>query len=78
VAFSGGGNALNLSADQFGPALRWMTTEAISRDLHIVSHTQKWRHLHPKSSMGSLWWLLFEWRPVKRLSYKDEVHTTYW
>lgn len=69
---SGGGNTTNLDLDKFGPALRWMTYEAILSGLEMETVKGKWEKLvEPHNSMGAIW-LLVECLPIKRLAYKGQ------
>ncbi|THU82442.1 hypothetical protein K435DRAFT_734741 [Dendrothele bispora CBS 962.96] len=66
----GGGNTLNTDLNKFGPALRWMTYEAISCGLKMKAYRGEWEPLEPKESLTPFWWFL-EILPVTRLLYKD-------
>jgi len=56
-----------------------MSYEAISSGLHLkpVKVEWDWKNLADvKESLTSVW-SIFEWLPIKRLSYKDGTSTTY-
>jgi hypothetical protein len=61
----------NLALDRFGPALRWMSYEAIVLGLRMKDYQGQWQQPEYKSSM-TLVWKLFEYVPFKRLSYSTE------
>jgi hypothetical protein len=61
----------NLELDRFGPALRWMSYEAIVHGLQMNHFQGKWQQPDYKSSMTGVW-KLFEYVPFKRLSYNLE------
>jgi hypothetical protein len=67
---SGGGKAINLNLNQFGPSLRWMSYEAIRCGLKMIPYRGEWRRLKPSSSMTGLWKIV-ELMPIKRLTYRD-------
>src|SRR5262249_43979292 len=71
---SGGGNDEDLELDRFGPALRWMSYEAIHYGLKIEDRPFKWLTTKPTPSMN-WWWKLFEYLPFTRLSYENEDST---
>ncbi|THU84854.1 hypothetical protein K435DRAFT_686688, partial [Dendrothele bispora CBS 962.96] len=73
----GGGNDYNLKSDHFGPALRWMSYEAISWGLKMGSYHGEWKPIRLNESLNGFWKVL-EFLPFRRLSYQDENHTTYW
>ncbi|THV02718.1 WD40 repeat-like protein [Dendrothele bispora CBS 962.96] len=72
----GGGNDYNLKSDHFGPALRWMSYEAISCGLKMESYRGEWKPIKFNESLTGFWKVL-ECLPFRRLSYKDENRTTY-
>ena len=72
---SGGGNAANLKLNQFGPALRWMTYEAIQHGLRMMPYEGKWSVIKRKESLTWIW-KVFEYLPLRRLTYADETSTT--
>jgi hypothetical protein len=73
---SGGGNMPNLELNRFGPALRWMTYEAISGGLRMLPFTEKWEEPKRNESLVGFWKLL-ERFPFGRLSYMDKDNITY-
>lgn len=81
MLLSGGGNVDNLDVDRFGPPLRWMLYEAINAGLHSKPfQTAKWADAEHTPSMTGIW-KVFEYIPIKRLSYKrthDGGHTETW
>jgi hypothetical protein len=72
---SGGGNVSNKELDKFGPALRWMTYEAISNGLKMARFNKKWEEPKPSESLTGVWKAL-EYLPFGRLSYADQESTT--
>jgi hypothetical protein len=71
---SGGGNVKNLKLNRFGPALRWMTYEAITAGLRMKPfENKKWKDIKPNDSLNWFWHIL-ECIPFPRLSYDDEEH----
>lgn len=40
---SGGGSDLNIDLDKFGPALRWMSYEALTEGLRMVDFRGNWQ-----------------------------------
>ncbi|KAF7333696.1 WD40 repeat-like protein [Mycena venus] len=75
----GGGNAENADNRSFGPALRWMTYEAIQCGLKMKTYEGKWSPIDQRDSMTGFW-ILFECIPVliSRLSYRDDSSVEYW
>ncbi|THU97213.1 hypothetical protein K435DRAFT_889731 [Dendrothele bispora CBS 962.96] len=69
----GGGNTLNTKLNKFGPALRWMSYEAISCGLKMEAYRGEWVPIELKESLTPFWWFL-EILPVSRLLYKDTEH----
>ncbi|EIN07755.1 hypothetical protein PUNSTDRAFT_34256, partial [Punctularia strigosozonata HHB-11173 SS5] len=70
---------LNLDLDKFGPALRWMSYEALREGLLMIDFQGNWQQLKPTSSMR-WYWKILESLPFKRLSYdphKDKEHALY-
>jgi hypothetical protein len=61
----------NIGLDKFGPALRWMSYEAIVHGLRMNHFQGKWEQPQYKSSMTRVW-KLFEYIPFKRLVYELE------
>lgn len=80
---SGGGSTTNLDLDKFGPALRWMTYEAILAGLDMDPLRGEWEKLiEPHNSM-TVFWRIVECLPIKRLTYKGRdkkgrEKTTHW
>jgi hypothetical protein len=64
----------NLELNRFGPALRWMTYEAISSGLRMSPFTEKWEEPTRNESLVGVWKVL-ECLPFDRLSYvnKDDI-----
>ncbi|KAJ8482634.1 hypothetical protein ONZ45_g14879 [Pleurotus djamor] len=67
---SGGGNTLNEDLKNFGPALRWMTYEAIMYGLRIKSYEGVWEPPQLTESLKGFWNVL-ELLPFPCLSYAD-------
>ncbi|KAK7442750.1 hypothetical protein VKT23_015997 [Stygiomarasmius scandens] len=65
----GGGNTLNPDLNKFGPALRWMSYEAISHGLKMEAYRGEWEPLKPQESLNWFWWIL-ELLPIAWLLYK--------
>jgi hypothetical protein len=74
---SGGGNISNKDLDKFGPALRWMTYEAISNGLKMTPFDKKWEESEANESLTGVWNAL-EYLPFRRLSYENQENTTKW
>ena len=73
---SGGGNVTNMDLDKFGPALRWMTYEAISSGLRMSPFTKQWEEPKFNESLTGIWKAV-EYIPFRRLSYQDQESTTH-
>ncbi|KAJ8496000.1 hypothetical protein ONZ45_g12631 [Pleurotus djamor] len=73
----GGGNTLNKKLANFGPALRWMTYEAMLHGLLMKNYEGEWSSLKPTDSLTWVW-KLFEYLPFGALSYTDENSLTWW
>ncbi|KAJ3889763.1 hypothetical protein GG344DRAFT_51003, partial [Lentinula edodes] len=73
----GGGNTYNPGLDRFGPALRWMTYEAISHGLKMDPFRGEWTPLDVNESLTGFWKLL-EFIPFRRLTYEDKSKTIKW
>jgi hypothetical protein len=73
--FSGGGNVANEDLDKFGPALRWMTHEAISKGLKMTPFNKEWEEPKANESLTGIWNAL-EYLPFRRLSYENQEITT--
>ena len=73
---SGGGNVTNKGLDKFGPALRWMTYEAISSGLRMTPFEKTWKEPEFRESLTGFWNVM-EYYPFCRLSYEDQESTTY-
>ena len=56
--------------NKFGPALRWMTYEAIVFGLEVEPFEGEWERLEIPHNSMNLFWRVLEWMPIKRLSYK--------
>jgi hypothetical protein len=76
VSISGGGNMPNLDLNRFGPALRWMTYEAINNGLRMSPFTEQWEEPKLNESLVGVWKVL-EYMPFGRLSYAGKNDTTY-
>jgi hypothetical protein len=76
VLISGGGNMPNLDLNRFGPALRWMTYEAINSGLRTLPFTERWEEPRLNESLAGFWKVL-EYVPFGRLSYVGKDNTTY-
>jgi hypothetical protein len=72
---SGGGNVANEDLDKFGPALRWMTYEALSKGLKMTPFNKEWEVPKANESLTGIWNAL-EYLPFRRLSYEDQESTT--
>ncbi|KAE9399686.1 WD40 repeat-like protein [Gymnopus androsaceus JB14] len=85
----GGGNTVNKDLKSYGPALRWMIHEAILAGLGVEPFKVKNMGCGEKKepdvekvkptineSLKRVWWI-FEFLPIKHLSYKDSKHTTH-
>ncbi|KAL4252532.1 hypothetical protein AB1N83_013708 [Pleurotus pulmonarius] len=65
----GGGSTDNSNLDSFGPALRWMTYEAMEHGLRMRPFSGEWLNPEPQTSLKGLWYIL-ELLPIRRPSYK--------
>ncbi|KIJ34082.1 hypothetical protein M422DRAFT_233549, partial [Sphaerobolus stellatus SS14] len=65
----------NMKLDHFGPALRWMSYEAVHHGLRIQPHRGEWESIPPNPSLTFVWKII-EVLPLRRLSYKDKETTT--
>ncbi|KAF8489057.1 hypothetical protein JB92DRAFT_3148147 [Gautieria morchelliformis] len=74
----GGGNQLNLNLKLGKTSGLWMSYEAIFNVLQMrpTKFDWDWKNLRVKESLTPVW-RIFEWLPIKRLSYKDSSSTTY-
>ncbi|KAF7433836.1 hypothetical protein PC9H_005802, partial [Pleurotus ostreatus] len=68
----GGWSVLNKGLDSFGPALRWMTYEAMNNGLRMHQHTKGWASLTPTASLTGVWHV-FEYLPIRRPSYRRGI-----
>ena len=75
--FSGGGNIPNPESTLFGPALRWMSYEAISCGLKMQPHLGEWSPITDNVSMNFFWKIL-EYIPLSRLSYQTANSVEWW
>ncbi|KAF8523846.1 hypothetical protein JB92DRAFT_2883113, partial [Gautieria morchelliformis] len=75
----GGGNQLNLNLKLGKTSGLWMSYEAISNGLQMrpTKVDWDWKNLGEVKESLTLVWQIFEWLPIKRLSYKDSSSTTY-
>ncbi|KAI0047583.1 WD40 repeat-like protein [Auriscalpium vulgare] len=73
----GGGNISNLTLDQFGAALRWMSYESISHGLRMAPFQgSQWQSFQPNPSLT--WkWAILEILCFGQLSYKYADSTTH-
>jgi hypothetical protein len=76
LGLSGGGNADNIDNDKFGPALRWMTYEAVSKGIRMKSFNKQWGEYKSSESLTSGWKIL-EILPFGRLTYETMDRITY-
>lgn len=72
---SGGGNISNEDLKNFGPALRWMTYEAMALGLRIEPYEGSWTDLELTKSLTAVWRIL-EIFPLPSLTYKDANKTS--
>ncbi|KAJ8502723.1 hypothetical protein ONZ45_g11496 [Pleurotus djamor] len=72
----GGGSTLNEDLKNFGPALRWMTYEAIRYGLRIEPYEGAWKPPQLTESLKGFWNFL-ELLPFPSLSYRDENSITW-
>jgi hypothetical protein len=73
---SGGGSINNIELDKFGPALRWMTYEAINSGLRMKTFDKQWGEYKPSESL-TFGWKMLEILPLSRLTYKTEESVTH-
>ncbi|KAF8575301.1 hypothetical protein K439DRAFT_1623713 [Ramaria rubella] len=75
----GGGNVLNPDMDRSGAPLLWMSYEAISAGLlmKLSNPEWKWDRLGDVNESLTGVWNLFEFMPLKRLSYENSTSTTF-
>ncbi|KAF8507498.1 hypothetical protein JB92DRAFT_3121813 [Gautieria morchelliformis] len=75
----GGGNQLNLNLELGKTSGLWMSYEAISNGLQMrpTKVDWDWKNLGEVKESLTAVWRIFEWLPIKRLSYKDSSSTTY-
>ncbi|KAJ8508158.1 hypothetical protein ONZ45_g9551 [Pleurotus djamor] len=71
----GGGNIKNEKLRNFGPALRWMTYEAMALGLRIEPFDGSWTALPLTKSLTTIW-RIFEVVPFPSLTYKDANSTS--
>ncbi|KAJ8515493.1 hypothetical protein ONZ45_g7105 [Pleurotus djamor] len=72
----GGGNVSNEDLSNFGPALRWMTYEAMTHGLRMNPYEGKWTTVVSKPSLTGIWHFL-ELLPFPCLSYEDRDSLTF-
>ncbi|KAJ8495785.1 hypothetical protein ONZ45_g12710 [Pleurotus djamor] len=72
----GGGNVSNENLANFGPALRWMTYEAMTHRLRMHPYEGKWTTVVSKPSLTRIWNLL-ELLPFPCLSYEGRDTLTF-
>ncbi|KAJ7206048.1 hypothetical protein GGX14DRAFT_367632 [Mycena pura] len=72
-----GGNVTNVDNTRFGPALRWMSYEAIKSGLEMVPHQGEWTRIALYQSM-TWFWKFLEYIPMPRLSYRDADSMESW
>ncbi|KAJ8699102.1 hypothetical protein PTI98_002255 [Pleurotus ostreatus] len=72
----GGGGIANPKLANFGPALRWMTYEAMFHGLRMEQYLGIWKDIEPSTSLKGLWWNLLEILPLRRPSGVDGGRTT--
>ena len=75
--YSGGGNAYNVNSQSLGPALRWMSYEAINHGLRMHPFEGTWKEREINESLTGFWRIL-ELFPLKRLTYNSQNKTTWW
>jgi hypothetical protein len=75
LELSGGGNIDNIDLDKFGPALRWMTYEAINNGLRVKTVDKQWGEYKSSESL-TLGWKILEILPLGRLTYEKEESVT--
>lgn len=76
---SGGGNRPNENLDLRHPSLLWMKDEALSEGLKVRRKHVDWRwdQLSEVQESMKFPWNLFEYVPLRRLSYMDEKDLTW-
>ncbi|KDQ28545.1 hypothetical protein PLEOSDRAFT_1082607 [Pleurotus ostreatus PC15] len=67
----GGGNVINRKLKTFGPALRWMTYEAMSHGLQMHPYSGKWVAPNPTRSLKAAWPVV-ELLPLRHPSYRND------
>lgn len=76
---SGGGVVENEDMNQFGPALRWISFEALLAGVRLTEAPQNWtpgkQVVH--NSLSFVWRIL-EYLPIKHPSYQDTTSNTWW
>jgi hypothetical protein len=79
-ASRGGGNVLNPYLDRTNAPFLWMSYEASLAGLLTELSNAEWKHEHLGDVNESLTgiWKVFEYLPLKHLSYKDSSSTTHW
>ncbi|EJD54177.1 WD40 repeat-like protein [Auricularia subglabra TFB-10046 SS5] len=73
----GGGNTENADLKKFGPALRWMSFEAVLSGLRIEPGPREWEPIQVSDSMTSFW-KIFEYLPIRRLTYEGKETAASW
>jgi hypothetical protein len=76
LELSGGGNIGNIELDKLGPALRWMTYEAINNGLRMKTFDKQWGEYKSSESL-TLGWKILEILPLGRLTYEKEESVTH-
>lgn len=71
----GGGAVNNEHLSRFGPALRWMSFEALLAGIKLSPGPLNWTVTMQTNSMTAIW-VPMELFPIKRLSYKNATKTT--
>ncbi|KDQ28574.1 hypothetical protein PLEOSDRAFT_1111875 [Pleurotus ostreatus PC15] len=72
----GGGSVKNRTLKQFGPALQWMTYEAMKHGLQMTPYTGEWTTHPPTNSLNWLWSIV-ELLQIRRPSSKL-TQITWW
>ncbi|KAJ8514716.1 hypothetical protein ONZ45_g7778 [Pleurotus djamor] len=72
----GGGNVTNEDLSNFGPALRWMTYEAMTYGLRMNPYEGQWTTVVSKPSLTGVWHFL-ELLPFPCLSYEGRDTLTF-
>jgi hypothetical protein len=75
-ALSGGGNMDIIGLNKFGPALRWMSYEAITSGLRTMTVSEQWDEYQSSESL-TLGWRILEILPLGRLTYEKEESVTH-